>query len=633
MLRKRVAWGIGTVGFGFLFLAVWARQLGVARSADWGSGRIIVAGAGIVFLLVALLVYFWDAWTGIVSRSREALRRRWQVFLALPAPLRFLQAGTAVAQRMGSAWEGWLPVRWSRSHLRPPLDRARTWIRNSRAWRFFADSQEHSAWLAAAVLGSAILVLYIWVVSVGWWSPWPKTTSYYQLLGDAFAKGQLNLLLEPDPSLLSLEDPYSLNNRQAVPYLWDALLYQGRYYLYWGPVPALALVALRPIVSNAINDQVLVFAFVSGAFLHSCLLILAMRRHLFPGLGWSTVIPGILLAGLAHPLPWLLSRPAVYEAAISAGQFFLLAGLYHYFQALTSPRPGLGRLLLASTCIALAVASRASLGLTGVFLFLVLAVWILRTPGSWGKRLVRLAALGAPLAFGLLGMGWYNQARFGSWFEFGFRYMLTGMDLNSQTFSPANIGINLHNYLLNPYRTLPAFPFLEAELGGHFIFFPIPAPANYYAEQVSGLLLTLPYLLLSVLPVVYLIGLALRRQWLPRSPRPSGTGSDPLGWTAAILAGAALLSFLPLLLFISATMRYQADVVPALVLLSTMGFWIGRQHLVSHPQGSTWLSLLVWMVTIGSIAVSLLLAFTGADARFEHLNPGVYESVARFFTP
>jgi len=39
------------------------------------------------------------------------------------------------------------------------------------------------------------------------------------------------------------------------------------------------------------------------------------------------------------------------------------------------------------------------------------------------------------------------------------------------------------------------------------------------------------------------------------------------------------------------------------------------------------------MVTIGSIAVSLLLAFTGADARFEHLNPGVYESVARFFTP
>jgi hypothetical protein len=68
----------------------------------------------------------------------------------------------------------------------------------------------------------------------------------------------------------------------------------------------------------------------------SALLILRLRQRLFPMLGWKYVIPAIAIAGFANPLPWLLNRPAIYEAAIAAGQFFLMAGLYFCFSAFAS---------------------------------------------------------------------------------------------------------------------------------------------------------------------------------------------------------------------------------------------------------------------------------------------------------
>src|SRR5579862_7499946 len=61
---------------------------------------------------------------------------------------------------------------------------------------------------------------------------------YYDLLGRAFANGQLRLPAEPAPALLALADPWS--DRINRPYrLLDTVLYNGHYYLYHGPTPAL----------------------------------------------------------------------------------------------------------------------------------------------------------------------------------------------------------------------------------------------------------------------------------------------------------------------------------------------------------------------------------------------------------
>jgi hypothetical protein len=46
-----------------------------------------------------------------------------------------------------------------------------------------------------------------------------------------------------------------------------------------------------------------------------------------------------------------------------------------------------------------------------------------------------------------------------------------------------------------------------------------------------------------------------------------------------------------------------------------------------------WFNILVVILTLYSITVSLLLAVTGAEARFEHLNPVLFEKLTRWFTP
>jgi hypothetical protein len=80
----------------------------------------------------------------------------------------------------------------------------------------------------------AVLVVYLWCVSVGLWITWPKSSVYYDLLGTAFSHGQIALEVAPPPELLKLDDPYNPENRWDIPVLWDMSYYNGKYYLYWG---------------------------------------------------------------------------------------------------------------------------------------------------------------------------------------------------------------------------------------------------------------------------------------------------------------------------------------------------------------------------------------------------------------
>ena len=60
---------------------------------------------------------------------------------------------------------------------------------------------------------------------------------YYNLLVDGFRHGHLYLPVKPEPELLALENPYDPVANAAYRLL-DPSLYNGRYYLYFGPVPA-----------------------------------------------------------------------------------------------------------------------------------------------------------------------------------------------------------------------------------------------------------------------------------------------------------------------------------------------------------------------------------------------------------
>ena len=247
MERKTLNGLIGITGLGLLSLAVFAQQLGVGHSSDWGPGRKIVAGVGFFLILLATIVITLPFWQRIAEEARRSSLRLWFIIQEIPFVRRSTLAIQATLKSWKTAWDHWPLVRGYRTYIRPYVKRFSDRIGSSPLIRYCTESEDRKAASAAVVLGVLVILIYIWFVSVGYWTNWPKTTSYYMQLSDAFAHGQVSLLVEPDPALLSLEDPYTLANRENISYPWDVVFYQGKFYLYWGPVPALLISAVRTL--------------------------------------------------------------------------------------------------------------------------------------------------------------------------------------------------------------------------------------------------------------------------------------------------------------------------------------------------------------------------------------------------
>jgi len=503
----------------------------------------------------------------------------------------------------------------------------------------FVGSGGGLAQIASWTLFFLISGVYVWIISVGRWTNWPESTHFFSLLGDAFMQGQTHLLVQPDPALLALSDPYELELRERISTLWDVSLYDGKFYVYWGPSPALILGPLQLLGLSQIGDQYLVFGFVAGTFLFCVLLVLALWRKYFSDLPWWTVIPGVLIVGLANPMPWLLNRPAVYEAAISGGQFFLIGGLYLVILSLMAKKPIIWMLTLAGASWALAVGSRATLAPAVIFYAGMVALAIAYRAGGFKRTrsmLVPVLAFAAPLMVGLVLHGWYNADRFGSVLELGHRYQLGRWNKSVQydsVFSISNVFPSLYNYLMNPPRTLSVFPFVKPRWGEYYIWpLHMEAPENYYTEQVTGLLYSVPAVLFSAIAVFNL-----KRSIWPQSLESPDVGQDTngrspgfsLSWLTLTLAGGALLLLLPIVVHVSATMRHLADVVPTLCILSTIGFWLGYRSFSGRPGSRYGYLLFAWLVTLATAAMGLLLAVTGYAARFENLNPVLFDKITR----
>ena len=108
-----------------------------------------------------------------------------------------------------------------------------------------------------------------------------------------------------------------------------------------------------------------------------------------------------------------------------------------------------------------------------------------------------------PLALWGGGLAWYNAARFGSIFETGHRFQLTGPALPanySQVASIAYILPNLYNLLARPlvfeWNSFPFVftPYLTGAMWPGFIRIVDP---YYFSEPIAGILLAVPALLVQ----------------------------------------------------------------------------------------------------------------------------------------
>jgi hypothetical protein len=461
----------------------------------------------------------------------------------------------------------------------------------------------------------AVAVFYLWTASEG--RPFPLGSpqdGHYNLMARALQKGRLSLDVPPRPELLELVDPY--DPAKNAPYrLHDATLYHGRYYLYYGIAPALVAFLPLRLVGLDLPEALAAALFAILAFAAGALLLARLARACVPGVRPMPLAVAIAVLGLANGMPFLLRGPSVYEVAISAGAFFLMASALAFATAADGGRVRYGRLALGGLSAGLAVASRPN------HLFaapLLLGIGYVAVRGWPMNRARALGSSLLPLAGCLLAIAAYNAARFSNPFEFGTRYQLSGNHPHGLLWlDPRSILPGLYFDFLAPPSLRLSFPFVFLERR-----YPGTLPPGYFGpELIAGVLFLAPFLLLllAARPLLRLV----RAECGGRGPRVV------VLLIAIGLANPLVTSFL----IGAANQRYLADfvgflVVPALVLwLVARGRWprrAGARRLLGAAVGVSF----AW-AAMASVALSL----TGYEDSLRRGNPGLYRALERRFEP
>jgi len=494
--------------------------------------------------------------------------------------------------------------------------------------KFLSHLKSRQTLLVTVIAFLAVIFIYAWYCSYGFWTKWPVHTIFYDPLAAAFVNGSLALEEEVDPSLLSLTNPYNPKERRKLEFPMDYSMYEGKYYLYFGPVPALPLMILKFFGLGTTGDQYLVFLFVSGLFIFQSLLIIGIRKRFFPTIPFWMVPLCIIFAGLIAPLPRLLTDGRVYETAIAGGQCFFLAGLYFIITTLGEKNQPAWRFIVAGIFWALSIGSRITQALPIGFVALMLTFFAMRTyiqTKSFSEAVYPLVLVGLPIALGVVVLGWYNWVRFGSVFETGFLYALTTPNLQKYQdvlISPLYILPNMYNYLAAPPKVNDVFPFLQSIRGkGHLLFPFIELPKVYYTRSMTGILYSTPFVIFAGIAILSAPFLKKKRE---ASLEKANDNSYLLKWLLFSLLGSFLIAFTLTASFFWVETRYFTDFTPPLILLSIVGVWLGYRSLARFPVIQKIFTAIGIILMLASVLSSNLLLFSNQAAVYQQLFPDLW---------
>ncbi len=472
----------------------------------------------------------------------------------------------------------------------------------------------------AVAAGFVALVLcsrtYVWAH--------PAAVEPYNLVVAGFRSGHVWLAKDAPEALAHAANPYDFATYRpylAAPWgLIDMSYFRGHLYAYFGVTPAVILFWPYRILTGGWLHQafgVLVFSLIGYAFLVG--LAVALRRRYFPTTGLFVEPAMAVLLGSVTTLPVFLVRPGLYEVSISCGFALTMMALSALWNAWHRPTGKRAWMAAASAAYGLAVGSRPSLLFGAALLFLPAATEFRarikgRESGRWLGYF--LAAL-IPLSAVGVGLAAFNYERFGDPLQFGHDYQLSGNDVyGTKSFAPRFFWENFRMYFLDAPRWHAGFPFVWEPPS------PTLQPGHLPIEFFFGTLAAFPVLLLIAL--------------VPAACRGN-----------RVLAGfsfAALVMFLttaiPICCYAGATSRYLLDFMPALALLSVVGFLL----LWRRPQGGAPTPIqgpatrgaagaaLVYSVAVGwLLAVALGSFYRGAERGLAMLASGrLDEAIAHY---
>lgn len=384
---------------------------------------------------------------------------------------------------------------------------------------------------------------------------------YYADLANSFLHGRVRLLGPYHPDLADHPNPYGGDAFQKGIVIQDASYYNKKYYLYFGPLPAVVYIAVHTVFGKFPTDKIVLicsFTLANALFvwyLFSFHLQDFKLRAIFPALAAYNIAIMNPLVVLHFSMHFTHSVSRLFSIAFAIAGFLLT---YHGVNGVEKPR---GKMLFfASLFLGCAFLCKFNhvldatliVGCTLAYLFLKSRLSLRAT----------LAAIGPLAVLGLL-VFLYNYIRFGSGFEAGVTYQTNSLDfVHSPTFAfasdPAyNIYLIIkrtYEYFLIPFDLSPAGR-MAATPGAY----PVVGSPRLYSEGLIGILCVVPVL------AVCLYGILQRNK--PIATIKSQLEADDAKYFTALLFGLIAVHHIQVVYMFLATWRYTLETLPYCAML------------------------------------------------------------------
>jgi hypothetical protein len=289
----------------------------------------------------------------------------------------------------------------------------------------------HTALIAITVAAAALagyMYLHVNVVT----SSRAGRYNYHMYLAEAFLHGSLSLV-------------------RHLPDTLDLSVFNGKLFLYWGPMPAVALVPLVFLFGADWSDVWLTIGLATLNTTAVFVLLETTRRLHGLSLPKMLLLTGVY--GFGSPLVPLALDGTVWYV----GQLFTTLFVTTALILALRPEPSWRDYMIAALLMGMACLSRASVLGAVVWLLALIYVRARQRSLTQTQSAIAVAPALAVLGFLVMLLSMYNYARFGSPLENGLRYHRADLslfaDINTYgLFSVHFFGRNFfYHYLAYPY--------------------------------------------------------------------------------------------------------------------------------------------------------------------------------------
>ena len=441
---------------------------------------------------------------------------------------------------------------------------------------------------------------------------------YYSRMVPQFLQWKFHLPEVPEKRLIALKDPRDCAQRENIYFLWDASLYKGKYYIYWGVTPLLvSYIPFFYFTGYYLFESIwlCIYAFAGVYFAYKT--ILYLLSYLSRETTFSEKLGIFCICSFSSFYPFILRRPAVYEIAIGCAFCFTWMSCFFFMRAIHAAAYRKTNLAFSGLGWGLAIGARPTTAVL-VFFFLALVIpdvlslarrsaGVKETFSKIAHRLfykkTEVTAFLIPLFFMVGFILYYNFVRFENPFEFGDRYQLTLCNAKDLSLNMKRVWNGILHFLFTPPRFSVLFPFVQVPCGTKASFLRYH-PINQ--EPTLGFLYACPFMVFYL----FMKGIVQNTKFF-------------LLFLASLAMGFLVLGVQS---NVGVTGRYVGDWSMFFIIPIVLLYFMNRDESYFRIHGDIvrWGFLCCFVFSMG---INFLISFTGVESRLEKVHPGLFRTL------